>query len=100
PLPRRLTLLPYTTPFRSVIKGLPYGERNEYRAGVPPGAPALGEPLPQFLPYLTQRSSAHFSNIKSQGRVIGKTILAVSRPNKKRSEEHTSELQSLTNIVC
>ena len=66
-----------------IIKGLPYGERNEYRAGAPPGAPALGEPLPQFLPYLTQRSSAHFSNIKSQGRVIGKTILAVSRPNKK-----------------
>src|SRR5258706_7136161 len=74
--PPRSTLFPYTTLFRSAPR-LPYHRGDHVVAGVvsPAGAPA-GE-LPHAAP-----------------------VSLCARELRQRSEEHTSELQSLTNLVC
>src|SRR5438046_3525487 len=68
--PPRSTLFPYTTLFRSV----------RVRLGMVGGA-MVATPLPRGAGVLT-------SLVRADG------LLVV------RSEEHTSELQSLTNLVC
>src|SRR5262249_61841033 len=70
--PPRSTLFPYTTLFRSQVRNIPLG-------GSPPGSSPRA-PLGQESP-------------KLEDSLVG---LAVHF----RSEEHTSELQSLTNLVC
>src|SRR2546430_12526318 len=70
--PPRSTLFPYTTLFRSLVTRL---------ARVPVGA-AFGA---------TEGAEAHLARAQAQAH------RAVSR---KRSEEHTSELQSQSNLVC
>src|SRR5438093_3923802 len=79
-LPPTSTLFPYTTLFRSTKKApssLFFGTR-----GAAPAVP------PEFL----QRGS------RSGG--TGPTHITRVEPREQRSEEHTSELQSLTNLVC
>src|SRR5438093_9084358 len=77
--PPRSTLFPYTTLFRSQLD-------NYHSTG--PGVPQLGgEPL--FRPRFNEC-------VKTQALSLG----SGGFPHFVRSEEHTSELQSLTNLVC
>src|SRR5262249_61823601 len=69
--PPRSTLFPYTTLFRS------RGARLKQ---------SLGNLHPQLLTRFSSHTPSH------PGSVVSNTIA--------RSEEHTSELQSLTNLVC
>src|SRR5256885_5684407 len=78
--PPRSTLFPYTTLFRS-------------------GKPGIS-------PELLEKSERDRSVIKKEAqeqmlkKLLKATIFAVSIPELKRSEEHTSELQSPCNLVC
>src|SRR2546430_5196497 len=71
--PPRSTLFPYTTLFRS-------------EGGRPAPAAELGQPLRPRLPRLAHRMLGDVD--RSAGRAL------------RRSEEHTSELQSQSNLVC
>src|SRR5262249_62156960 len=89
--PPRSPLFPYTTLFRSFTLGWPR-ELKRPRSLTP-----LTPPIP----------SATFSAICWFTRRSGPTILTLFSPltpdsasSTLRSEEHTSELQSLTNLVC
>ena len=61
-----------------IVGGLNYGVRNAYRPGVPPGAPARGQPPPAAAPYLVQRSNDTFRSMQREPRGTGKTILAAA----------------------
>src|SRR5262249_56779008 len=78
--PPRSTLFPYTTLFRSLLPPLqkPFGREAIRALIVNLGLAAPVEPV------------AATANAPSQRR----------SPTGTRSEEHTSELQSLTNLVC
>src|SRR5438046_6284363 len=86
-LPPISTLFPYTTLFRSrIIRKLRFDELPQFVnvirgqmnfVGPRPERPMFVEQLGAIVPYYSQRH--------------------VVKP---RSEEHTSELQSLTNLVC
>src|SRR5207237_2442711 len=71
-LPPRATFFPYTTLFRSACSRLPAG--------------AAGARLPRLL--------------CRQGGAEPRAARAASRGGLRRSEEHTSELQSHLNLVC
>src|SRR5437016_7956737 len=78
--PPRSTLFPYTTLFRSSQLS-------------PIGSIQLGNTI-------TQRTRSMANDDRAKGwfcAVASAALLAVSAT---RSEEHTSELQSLTNLVC
>src|SRR5260370_5193055 len=87
--PPRSTLFPYTTLFRSPRRGAPGGASCRER-GVPPEA-AAGPSLAR------NRGRRAWTRPDRWGR-------AGARPRDqgviRRSEEHTSELQSHLNIVC
>src|SRR2546430_11984801 len=74
--PPRSTLFPYTTLFRSL---------GEYRAGGT--APLSREPVSR-------------SSLLPLGRVAQPPPAPRRRAGVERSEEHTSELQSQSNLVC
>src|SRR5258706_2354052 len=76
--PPRSTLFPYTTLFRSPCVRL-LGQRRT-------GEFAMAKTTKQSKPRAKERST---------GAVVLHAVLTASR-----SEEHTSELQSLTNLVC
>src|SRR5437016_10135542 len=78
--PPRSTLFPYTTLFRSgaIGRGRPEDRAGRYGLGKEAAADAA-EPVP----------------IQQVG-----TAILTERKKQRRSEEHTSELQSLTNLVC
>src|SRR5687767_15231090 len=75
--PPRSTLFPYTTLFRS--------------------SPLLGEDLKKILPIIREGGSdtAIFDNVLEFLVMTGRSL-----PHAIRSEEHTSELQSLAYLVC
>src|SRR2546430_7612762 len=75
--PPRSTLFPYTTLFRSAIVHV---------------APTVGA---KFCHY-----TAEFEAGGSLGAPIGERFLYVLEGEIRRSEEHTSELQSQSNLVC
>src|SRR5262249_58560035 len=81
--PPTSTLFPYTTLFRSIDAGVPNGEaarrRDPFALGVCGAEPGWGWPCDDSI--ACNRS------------------ISVCR-SCDRSEEHTSELQSLTNLVC
>src|SRR5688572_32697778 len=84
--PPRSTLFPYTTLFRSVVPMLPAAD----------GVPAvLGSSAAGSLLQLT-RSVREVSERKKREGVR----LSIAFLKGKRSEEHTSELQSQSNLVC
>lgn len=62
-----------------IINKLPYGSKNVYRPGVPPGAPLIGDPGSVYSPYLLQRSSAHFAKVAAFSKRSGKVIFALNR---------------------
>src|SRR5438093_4703628 len=83
--PPRSTLFPYTTLFRSYV-----GLDHTFKVGNDPKAVA------QAMSVMTRDGCTRicryaFDYAKTHGR---KRVTVV------RSEEHTSELQSLTNLVC
>src|SRR2546425_6447626 len=75
--PPRSTLFPYTTLFRSPL-GVQQLQRLEQGEGEPVGAPV--------------RPPQHEVALRSRGKV--------ALAGRHRSEEHTSELQSLAYLVC
>src|SRR5688572_31605104 len=80
PRPPRSTLFPYTTLFRSD------------RGPRPSRCHRLGKPRHRVGP--PARSFAHSYQFE------GHQAKRLPRCDKKRSEEHTSELQSQSNLVC
>src|SRR2546427_8196501 len=76
--PPRSTLFPYTTLFRSVM-------RRRQGAGESPVQATTG------------RGSSHTPPSASRAR---RSATSRARATSKRSEEHTSELQSQSNLVC
>ena len=77
--PPRSTLFPYTTLFRSVLES----SKTKYAR------------LTEFL-----NNASYQKRIKLLRRVDYENELAEQYRENVRSEEHTSELQSLTNLVC
>src|SRR5437016_10615536 len=78
PPPPSSTLFPYTTLFRSI--------RHDHTLG---NQAAVHQRL--VRPVAAQQNA---------GSMAAPSIVARDRPGILRSEEHTSELQSLTNLVC
>src|SRR5258705_9398431 len=78
--PPRSTLFPYTTLFRSQVLGHRTTEKNGYVAL------QLGSGTRKTV-YLPKAERGQFA-------------VAMVEPKRKRSEEHTSELQSLRHLVC
>src|SRR2546427_2126725 len=74
--PPRSTLFPYTTLFRSPLKARTHDDRSHPR---------------EFSPKLTLRGSRAESRARRQWAPCKGAL---------RSEEHTSELQSQSNLVC
>src|SRR5438132_5072288 len=75
--PPRSTLFPYTTLFRSGGVGQAPGRQAAIHAGLPGTVPAL-----------------------TINKVCGSGLKAVMLAAQARSEEHTSELQSHSDLVC
>src|SRR2546430_12302042 len=75
--PPRSTLFPYTTLFRSAQEGREHVRLRNTGVGDRRGLHHPG--------WLSRR---------------GRETLALRRPRQSRSEEHTSELQSQSNLVC
>src|SRR2546430_13359534 len=73
--PPRSTLFPYTTLFRSVAQPVP---------GPAPSRPLSPPPVPH----------------DAEPRVLRPFLCTVEARRGPRSEEHTSELQSQSNLVC
>src|SRR5262249_62172834 len=92
PPPPRSTLFPYTTLFRSVLLHRhPRTRRGAADAG---GQLELRGRRTRRLCDPARRGSGAFTAIHSV------PVLDHAGAGRDRSEEHTSELQSLTNLVC
>src|SRR5688572_32710693 len=90
--PPRSTLFPYTTLFRSQIE--------DERAGVLPRnvKRAVAAPRRQAEALrLRGRGAAPFEQVRPG---MKPPLLGLRRQRRARSEEHTSELQSQSNLVC
>src|SRR5258706_7379819 len=57
-------------------------------------------PRSTLFPYTTLFRSERATNARKRRDKVGITLRVVRRQSSQRSEEHTSELQSLTNLVC
>src|SRR5258706_15750661 len=96
--PPRSTLFPYTTLFRSPQSSAPLGTPRSWEDHPRP------KPLPHQIPIDSQPLAA-FPRVPSSESFRRRTpvpgrLLAPGPASETRSEEHTSELQSLTNLVC
>src|SRR5687767_15197160 len=86
--PPRSTLFPYTTLFRSVVR-----ISGVEAARVARGISDLRAPL--------KPRHATFARVEAGGRALDQAVLTYfPAPHSYRSEEHTSELQSLAYLVC
>src|SRR5258706_9314846 len=83
--PPRSTLFPYTTLFRSFIRALPLTVAIALVTSF-----LVAMVLTPLLARFFIRKGLHSAEAPEAGR----------RLRGRRSEEHTSELQSLTNLVC
>src|SRR5258706_9559927 len=84
--PPRSTLFPYTTLFRSLALGRAYARGRR-------GMLVLGSGV-------LLGGAAAYDVFRSFGAAHGPALGAEGSKDVVRSEEHTSELQSLTNLVC
>src|SRR5205085_12317840 len=96
PRPQRSTLFPYTTLFRSRVD-------VAARGGLEHGRVVLGEHAlrARAVDLARAREDAAHAALRA-GFEHGRGPLDVARPRPHgiRSEEHTSELQSQSNLVC
>src|SRR5262249_61825498 len=90
--PPSLPLFPYTTLFRSRVRNIDTRFGN-FSSWVRATRNIL--PVPRLGRALGTPSSAYGARAKAGG---GQASFPSPKPG--RSEEHTSELQSLTNLVC
>src|SRR5688572_30876108 len=88
--PPRSTLFPYTTLFRSVFAGKGIGEIADYEE-------AIVRRLDR-KPVIIGHSFGGLLTMILAGRGLASASVAISPAP--RSEEHTSELQSQSNLVC
>src|SRR2546430_8836659 len=90
--PPRSTLFPYTTLFRSRF-GIGYA---------PSGGDALLRQLKSKYDEKLMAESGLASRDQTAGRLFDRFRRRITFPiaNESRSEEHTSELQSQSNLVC
>src|SRR5688572_30863462 len=95
PLPPRSTLFPYTTLFRSLWPSAFVAEEKKAGAGKTSDgdSDAAAQPL-----VIDDHAPPPPHTLPSRARVL--KILAVGLVLWLRSEEHTSELQSQSNLVC
>src|SRR5262249_57587841 len=91
PPPPTPTLFPYTTLFRSRAHGLDARPERAHRAA---------RNLPRYLELLRGTMPKYLVLVPDDECNIQATILHDAGDVLSRSEEHTSELQSLTNLVC
>src|ERR1039458_10712966 len=84
--PRRSRRYPSTTPFRSS-----HGDRRDFLMIRRP-------PRSTLFPYTTLFRSTEFVDIPKASR--DDVLVDVHNRGENRSEEHTSELQSLRHLVC
>src|SRR5687767_15529219 len=89
--PPRSTLFPYTTLFRSIEKNYPM--LNVYKPGPGNYEAMIAIATDRTLPATTDFTPKHV--LKG-----GKLLEAEFKGGPYRSEEHTSELQSLAYLVC
>src|SRR5688572_31725232 len=91
--PPRSTLFPYTTLFRSLARALPASGRVTTSASISPASTACCD----------QPTVAISGDVKTLDDTFLRSSGATASPRKchmARSEEHTSELQSQSNLVC
>src|SRR5437016_11270427 len=88
PRPPRSTLFPYTTLFRSSSSEITFNFDVEER------------PLPKGQQPLAQLNVVTADYFKAMRVPLLRGRTFTDRDDRNRSEEHTSELQSLTNLVC
>ena len=84
-----------------IIDGRPYAPANVYSENVPAGAPASGEPGPQYEPYLEQRSNHGYAVYSNLPDGTGKTVVAHSSQNNSLiilTQPHGSSGQSMDSI--
>src|SRR5206468_10571811 len=95
PSPPRATLFPYTTLFRSDVTG-EAGAAEASGDGVEerPNKPDRNDPTPCSIPCCSGLFSSPASMLRSSSRIAEWLI------SRERSEEHTSELQSRSDLVC
>src|SRR5687767_15267993 len=84
--PPRSTLFPYTTLFRSCSNGLPSS------------GPRTHQPALRSVPNSLRRIAGPSSKVKRTTFCL--PFVALGGSSMSRSEEHTSELQSLAYLVC
>src|SRR5258705_5161495 len=82
--PPRSTLFPYTTLFRSVSVLPAFGDKIE-------------DATPQLADFIYDRLAG---NLREQGFSAQEVDSVLALRPQRRSEEHTSELQSLRHLVC
>src|SRR2546430_7973423 len=86
--PPRSTLFPYTTPFRSCVRGQRAAEWVQIRLA------AREEAAAATAPSASLAATAAAASVVAAREALGAVAAAA------RSEEHTSELQSQSNLVC
>src|SRR2546430_9491169 len=91
--PPRSTLFPYTTLFRSLLHGA--HREEELQVGQPP----LEAEAQQERRALRDRAVLA-PRAAAPVQLRGQQLLGAVALGMKRSEEHTSELQSQSNLVC
>src|SRR5687767_15901023 len=96
--PPRSTLFPYTTLFRSRRGGVVHVARAETVLRASEGARGQGPSSPP-APRDTHRRLVLRVAIERRC-AVGDARRVRARPSRVRSEEHTSELQSLAYLVC
>src|SRR5438270_7886336 len=93
PRPHNLTLFPYTTLFRSRNRALEMRDHHGSRADLGAFRPHEGRDA-------VDRLAFGINHNRSAARVIAVKAQTSIDVDLRRSEEHTSELQSQSNLVC
>src|SRR5205814_8486052 len=93
------TLIPYTTLFRSPQHVLVLARRGQHHHGNQ-FRPGIGAQLLQYLEAAQFRQLQVEENDRGHPLEVTSRVLAPAEDELERSEEHTSELQSLRQLVC
>src|SRR5258706_8460172 len=91
--PPRSTLFPYTTLFRSTVN---LNNLNDNAPNIVDATTAIDENSANTTPVYNVSDSFTGTDLDRDGQAISYSITG----GNSRSEEHTSELQSLTNLAC